>query len=504
MVLPISQWRKFGGAMMRWASRLWPLGLNGTVVLVAALSSLAYGSYALETWPFNDRRPLVERYRFVRVSRGDLVPTVVAPGQLDSSRKTIVKCELENTAGGTQGGSSVILTLLPEGTPVKTGDVLARLDASTYDEMYRQQAITVEQAKASHLQAELNLEIARLAVREYRDGTVHETLKGMEGAIALARSDLSRATERMNWTKRMNEKGYASLAQIASDQDTVSRMQIALDRQLASLDLFKRFTEPKTLKTLQGDVKAAETVLGNETLRLQRQLERHAMLKKQVDRCTIRAPQDGVLFYYKGTDRRRTVLIEEGETVRQNQELFFLPDMRAMEVVTALNESVVDRVRVGLPAKVSFEALPNLTLCGHVATISQIPVRQSERGEDIRFFISTIKLDETAPQLKPGMTTLVEIALTRQDDVLALPHQAIRSDHGKKYCYVANDEELQRREVKIGHDTCDLVEVLAGVNEGELVALDPPKLTTYVEPLLNFDDSGSVRSQRDLRSASIR
>ncbi len=90
--------------------------------------------------------------------------------------------------------------------------MLATLDGSTYEEMLRQQLITVEQAKASHLQAQLNHEIALLAVHEYSDGTVQETIKGMEGTIALARSDLSRAQDHLTWTKRMSEKGYASAA----------------------------------------------------------------------------------------------------------------------------------------------------------------------------------------------------------------------------------------------------------------------------------------------------
>jgi HlyD family secretion protein len=459
----------------------------------------------LEIWPFNERRPVSERYHLVKVGHRDLVPVLSAPGRLDSSKKTVVRCELENIAGGASaGGASVILELLPEGSAVKTGDVLARLDASTYEEMYRQQTITVEQARASYLQAQLNHEISLLAVREYREGMVQETLKGMEGAIALADSDLSRAAQRLDWTKRMNQKGYASYAQIMSDQDMVSRMDFALKRQVSALDLFKRFTEPKTIKTLQGDVKAAETMLGNETIRLQRQLERLATLKKQVDRCTIRAPQDGVLFYYKGEGDRRTVQIDEGLEVRQKQPLFYLPDLRTMEVVAALNESVVDRVRPGLPAKVSFEALPRLSLPAHVVSISQIPVRQSDRGEDIRYFISTVKLDVTAPQLKPGMTTLVEIALARQDHVLAIPHQAVRSDHGKKFCFVARDDELERREVRIGHDTCDLVEVRGGLEEGDLVALDPPNAPTHVEPLLSFDDSGSVRSDQNIHEAANR
>ena len=106
-------------------------------------------------------RPLRERYYFRYVSRTDLNPVLNAPGRLESSKRTIIRCELENLAGERGGASSTLLTLLPEGSAVKGGDVLATLDGSTYVEMLRQQAITVEQAKASHLQVQLNHEIVR-------------------------------------------------------------------------------------------------------------------------------------------------------------------------------------------------------------------------------------------------------------------------------------------------------------------------------------------------------
>src|SRR5262249_14578007 len=208
-----------------------------------------------------------------------------------------IRCELENLAGSssTSGGSSTLIWMLPEGTPVRRGDVLARLDGATYEEMLRQQVIVVEQAKASHLQTRLDYEIARLAVREYLEGTVKETVQGMEGAIALARSDLSRAQERLEWTKRMNQKGYASVAQIVTDRQALATLDLALKRQLGAYDLFMRFTLPKTEKTLRAAVTTAETSMNSEYVKLQRQLERHALLKKQVDRCTIRAPHDGIL-----------------------------------------------------------------------------------------------------------------------------------------------------------------------------------------------------------------
>ena len=324
---------------MNWLRSVWPYGWTWVIIPCIAVSLFVVTSYQLDTWPWGDRRPLRERYLFRHVSRADLLPSLNAPGRLASSQSTVIRCQIQNIAGGGSpgGGASTLLSVLPEGTEVKQGDVLATLDGSPFEEMYRQQVITVEQAKASHLQAQLNYEIALLAVREYRDGTVEETLKGMEGSIALARSDLSRAVEHLAWTKRMKEKGYSSFAQIVSEQHTVSQLNVSLERQLMSLQLFQRFTEPKTEKTLQKQVKAADTSLNNEKMRLQRQVDRLAKLKAQVDNCTIRAPHDGVLYYFKEGGRRRSnSAIEEGMSVRQRQALFFLPDLSQMEVEVAL------------------------------------------------------------------------------------------------------------------------------------------------------------------------
>jgi HlyD family secretion protein len=482
---------------MRWPGRILRSAWAWLAIACVAISSLAVASYQSQTWPWGDRRPLWQRCRYTPVSRADLRPVLNAAGRLESSKRTIIRCQIENItgSGSAGGGASTVLSVLPAGTPVKTGDVLATLDGSTYEEMYRQQLITVEQAKASHLQAQLDHEIALLAVREYRDGTVHETLRSMEASITLARADLARASDHLDWTKRMRQKGYCSPAQIATDQHTVAQLSFSLERQLMSLDLFKRFTEPKMLKTLQKQVAAAETSLANETLRLQRQLDRLAMLKTQVERCIIRAPHSGVLYY---TSQRNT-RIEEGMSVYQRQELFYLPDLTEMEVQVALNESVVDRVRLGQRAMIEFEAVPNLALEGKVLSISQIPTEPQVQiqgggrgGSDIRYFMAVVKLDTVAPELKPGMTTRVDIALRARSHVLTIPTQALQSERGKKICFVVHEQTLERREIRVGEQTTDLVEVQAGLEEGELIALDPPSLRGHADPLINFDELDSV------------
>ena len=480
---------------MSWLRSGHPYRWAGAILAFVALSSVLLVSYADGSLPWLDRRPLRERFEFSHVMRTDLAPILNAPGRLESSKRTLIRCQLENIAGGVRGTASTVLWVLPEGSLVKQGDVLAKLDSSSYEEMQRQQVITVEQAKAARLQAQLNHEIALLAVHEYRDGIVEETLKGMEGSIALAKSDLSRTIDHLDWTERMKEKGYSSLATILSERNSVSRMQIALNRQLMAMDLYQRFSQPKTEKTLQRQVTAAQTTLNNEDLRLQRQVDRLTAFNRQVANCTIRAPHDGILYYFKSPDpgRRNQTVIEEGMTVRQRQELFYLPDLSEMEVHMALNESVVNRVRPGLRVKVRFEALPDVELGGEVVNISQMPASQAADGEDIRYFISLVKLDRSAPGLTPGMSTRVDISLTSRDDVLAIPHEAIKTVNGKKICFVAHDESLQKRQISIGAETSSLVEITDGLEEGEMVVLNPSFSTGLGESSSDFAESDTDR-----------
>ncbi len=461
---------------------------TGFWICAIAVSSFFGISYSLDSWPFGDHRTMRERYRVGQARRVDMSPILSVPGRIESTKRTIIRCKLENLSGAAAGsGSSTLIELVPEGSMVKKGDVVARLDGSSYEEMLRQQAILVEQARASELQARLSHEIALLAVKEYEEGTVPETLKGMEGTIALARSDLSRAHDHMDWSQRMNGKGYASTAQVINDKNTTEQLGITLQRQLSSVDLFHRFTQLKAEKTLTGQVKMAKIALDNERLRLSRQLDRLKMIQAQVDGCRLLAPHDGYLFYCK--EGRRPVQIEEGLAVRQGQALFYLPDLTQLEVIAAFNESIVDRVGIGQHAVIYFEAFPELSLPGIVTTVNQIPVPQNDRGEDVRFFVGSVRLDKVEPRLKPGMTSRVDIRLGRRENVIGIPHRAVLSDHGKKFCYVFKGETLERRDVTVGSDTPELIEVVSGLEPGEEFALEPPDTVLRPQPLLGFAES---------------
>jgi len=308
----------------------------------------------------------------------------------------------------------------------------------------------------------------------------------MQGKLALAESDLERSGIRLAWTKRMNDKGYAPKSQVTSDLYTQSVNRVSLARQKTAFDLFFRYQAPKNLRQLEGQIKMAEANLDYQTLRRKRMLDRLALLERQLALCTIRAPHDGFVIYANRPER--DLIIEPGMSVRQKQDLMYLPDLNQMEVVAMLHESIIEDVKSGMVADVEIEGLPNQRLEGHVVSIAPLPT--TSWFSDVRYFPGIIKLDHTTRGIRPGLTARVDIRLERRDHVLTVPAEAVVSFEGRDVCYVAHEDGLERREVQLGQSNQELLEITDGLGEGEQVVLNPAlgetdfedELRTYPAP----------------------
>jgi HlyD family secretion protein len=442
------------------------------------------------------RKSPAERLSITGVRRADLFPTLKASGRIESSKRTAIECQLENIAVGVRGqslaagGASVLLSVVPEGSVVKRGDILAVLDSTDYEELLRLQRITLERAASDHLQAKLDVEVAKLAIEEFVEGTVRETTEDFEGKIFLARSDLERSMDRLSWCRRMKDKGYLPAAMVTSEEYRNAQLALTLAQQESAYALFKRFTAPKTTMTLNGAVKGAEAILDYQKLRLERNRGRLALLEKQVENCTIRAPHDGFVIYANNSDR--SIFIEPGLPVRQRQTLFYLPDLNSMEVVTMLHESIVDEVGPSMRANVQVEGIGNRPIEGHVKSIA--PISTFNWRSDVTYFEGIVKLENVPGGLKPGMTAEVEIAMPRRVNVLAVPSEAIRIEDGHDVCLVVHDERLERRTVKVGTVTRDLAEVTQGLTEGEQVVLNPTQDDLDLEMLEPHSELTSAES----------
>lgn len=443
------------------------------VVIVLALATV--GGLWLGWNRLHARRPARDRYAITDVRRADLKPTLKAGGRIESARRTVIECQLENLSAGVQGqklsagGASVLIKLIPEGTYVKKGDVLAVLDSSDYVELLRLQQINVERAQADKLQAELDHEIAKLALAEYRDGNLKEMLEDYQRRVTLAHADLERARDRLDWTHAMKSKGYVSASTVSTDEYSFAQLELTLKREEGAAEVFRKYTVPRALRELEGDILSTRANLDYQTLRARRHAERLETLKRQVELCTIRAPHDGYVIH--ANDTRRQILIEEGMPVREGQKLFYLPDLNDMEVVALINESVINEVRTGMAATVQVEGMPNRFMRGRVTKVAQLAA--PDWRSDVRYFEGIVKLEDPIPGLRPGMTAQVEVEMPRREAVLAVPSEAVTSDDGEDICFVLHGEDLERRPVKLGRVTREMTEVTQGLREGEQVVLTP-------------------------------
>jgi HlyD family secretion protein len=161
--------------------------------------------------------------------------------------------------------------------------------------------------------------------------------------------------------------------------------------------------------------------------------------------------------------------------VRSRQDLFFLPNLSRMEVKTKVNETAMRLVEPGMQARVRVEALPNFTIEGEVVSVSPLPIMPTRRfsSDQVKDYLTRVELRSVPEGLMPGMTAQVEIETASRPGALVVPTTSVAVDDGKAYCYVARGDRVERRDVTLGDAQEDLLEVVAGLDEGEQVVADP-------------------------------
>lgn len=189
-----------------------------------------------------------------------------------------------------------------------------------------------------------------------------------------------------------------------------------------------------------------------------------SLQKQQVNLSYTRivAPIDGVVT---------EVTAQAGETVvtgLQVANLVTVLDPTRLEMRTYVDETDIGRVHIGQRVEYYVDTYPNRTFNG---TIDEI-YPQPEIKDNIVYYLAIAKvLKEDADYLKPEMTTHVRIVYREISDVLIVPNAAVKFEKGKQIVYrVLGPDSVERLEVEIGLRGEDDTQVLAGVNEGDVVA----------------------------------
>jgi HlyD family secretion protein len=449
-----------------------------TVFLASAALGLIVTAFVIarSDWSWSDTALEIAPDDVETVRRVSLNVSVNAPGVIESASNTRVDCEIERLELRVQGrslstsGATRILSLVPDGTRVKKGDVICRLDSSQFEEMVRTQQINVERAKAEFLQAQMELDVAKISLEEYRNGTAKQQVQTLRGQIALAQTDSTRLTSRLDWARKMFLKGYLSRTAIRSEEFTMQRSDIALSNSELALKTFERFTRPKLEHQFKTRIIAYERELASEENSLKRFIERLKTYEKMIEKCTIRAPHDGMLVHANDADRN--VRIEEGADVRQGQTLFYLPDLDNMQVMARLSESVVQKVSPGMKAIVEIESIDGKSYQGKVERISQFPIMPSSwrSSQDVKNYFCVVRILDSDAAARPGLNAEVQVLTGESEDSIVLSPDAVKVEGNKEFCFVyLPNGRLEKREIRTRTGDPASLEILDGLKDGETV-----------------------------------
>jgi len=458
------------------------------------------------------------------VRRGPLRISVVESGTIKAREQVVIKNEVE--------GKTSIIYLIPEGTRAEKGQLLVELDASRLLDEKIDQQIKVQNAEAGFVGARENLEVvknqaeadvdkAKLAydfaaedLKKYLEGEYPNQLKEVESKLTLAKEEVTRAQEKVEWSRKLFKEKYLSQTELQADELTLKKNILNLELAKNNLDLLKNYTHKRRLAQLESDVKQAEMAL-DRTIRkaradvvqaeanleakkaeFERQKDKLKKIEVQIEKTKIYAPAEGLVIHATsassggGPGRRTTVQpLEEGQEVRERQELIHLPTTSSAKVEVSIHEANLDKVRIGLPVKVTVDALPGEVFWGRVAKIAPLPdARSAWLNPDLKVYNTDIYLETNSDALRTGMSCKAEIIIEQHEDTIYIPIQAVLRVGGRPTVYVVKEKDLEPRTVEIGLDNNRMVRIISGLEPGQLVSLTPPLAAAALEPTEYSDE----------------
>ena len=421
-----------------------------------------------------------------KVERGDLVVTVTQKGNVESAANIEIRCLV--------AGGGTIKDIVTDGTIVKEGDQLVELDSAAIDEQILQQRIGYEKARAIRDQAKNDLEAAKIALREYVEGTFKKEIQIVDGQITIAEENLRSAQNTLLYTERMFRKAYVTPLQLEAQQFAVKRAQLDLDTAKTAKRVLEEFTYLKMKNDLETQVATAGAKASSEQTAFELEESKLKRLETQKLNCLIAAPQNGMVVYANDSGGSRfgggssdRPKIEEGATVREGQVILRVPDLRQMQVRVTVHESKVESLKAGMPASIRIQ---NRKLTGYVTFIANQPESTSMFSANVKEYATFVRVDGEQHDLKPGMTAEVEILVDEKKGVLTVPVQCVVEQAGRLYCWRETPQGFEKTEIKLSTGDDRKVEVISGLSENDVVLQNPPERSEG-----NFATSPGSRSQ---------
>ena len=346
--------------------------------------------------------------------------------------------------GGGGGGNDfglVLQELIKPGSAVKKNQVVAE-----FDRQYMQTRLDDYKATVSQSEASLRRQLADLAVARK---TKEQQLLAAKGMYEKAKYDMKTIP-------------------VLSALD-VERTKLALEESEAKYKQIE--TE---LKFLTASEKAQVRILELSLEQTRGEFKRSQL---NVERLMVKAPIDGITVMqttFRGGDLGQ---VQQGDQLYPGQGFMSIVDPRSMVINAMVNQADAEKMKLGLKARVRFDAYPDLELPGRVYSVGGIPRSSGARADWVKEIPVRLKLDTMDSRILPDLSVAADVVVEASEEAsVVVPTSSVFDDGGKPYVMVEARAQngWEHRPVERGMSNFTHVVIRSGLKPGERVAENKP------------------------------
>lgn len=508
----ISKSREFKKLILRYRRRFIALGVF-LVLIMAGFLTLSGG-------PKYGAREGEQVTAEVR--RAPLTVSVKATGEIQSTNPNKVVPGIKRKAS--------IKFLIAEGTRVKKGDVVARLDT---EEMERrildlENKLLEQKSKLNISQTQLEIQILdndsnlikaeqdlvekEMELNKFYMGTALIDQYKAEAKKENTEVEMLRKSKIYDQYLKLRAKGFASGSEVDEKKLDYNKTYAEFETARLELNQLEEYDFWINKTKRRGEVDKAKTELNktkkanNTNLQSKQQEVETARrvleatekdlksAREELVEFVVKAPFDSAVMYGDANQWWSRRNIQIGQTLSPGQVLVSLPDMGSLQAVVNVPETDIRKLQVGQAVNITVEAVSGKVISGKVITVSEVAnTGESWISSEVKEFKVEISLADIKG-LKPGLSCQADIIVDKVDSVLLLPVQAVFRDAERHVVNPENDGRKEsdvltwmipgyvvypvkggRREVSIGKSSLREVEISGDIKPGTKVLLMPPE-----------------------------
>lgn len=194
----------------------------------------------------------------------------------------------------------------------------------------------------------------------------------------------------------------------------------------------------------------------------------------KLDKALIRAPHAGTVLNFNLNEGQ---VITGASSVSNGTLLMQIADITRLKVDIDLNEVDINKVKLGDPAVIRFDAIQNETFKGTVTAVTTGAVFKN----NARVFPTTISIDQVDTRIKPGISANISLSLEKAEDVVGVILSAVfigedkETQQPERFVYVINDaSSMEKRTVTTGISDKQHIEIKSGLEADVTLSLVRP------------------------------